>query len=414
MVVFKPSRNKCLLLVALIALALGGWIRKNGVDMKHVSEGRARVNASTLFRLDSSPPLFRALNATQSPPPTSTRLTPPNSASSEQLTTTTTMTTTAISTTATPVVYSRCPAVAHPARDISSCRAPNFTLTEEQTRHLATCPRTHVSVYYEIPSKVSVNAYDNRIRHFVSTKLCLVLFSEDPSHPRWASLDANYTLHIKMPLCSLATTLNLTTAEWTEQYHKDPECGIHRGYQLYWVWAVKTLLLTEMATRNPFKSDQFFYADVGSLRYGYHDNQNWRGNSFARLKDGFYIGDVANSKPQVLDNARCLTARRAPQPPSSAGAAFGGLLSSIVAFHHAYRLIFQSLLKRGIFIGKDQGLFDTVCYYRSSLCNWVPKSGGWFHVMTLGVDDNTEIPFMKQQAEDCSSGNLTSTFGIDW
>ena len=65
---------------------------------------------------------------------------------------------------------------------------------------------------------------------------------------------------------SEAARLNRSEAFWAQQFAMDPEANTHKGYWVYWVWALKTLLVGDAVVRDNFGSDYFFWIDVGCLR----------------------------------------------------------------------------------------------------------------------------------------------------
>jgi hypothetical protein len=52
---------------------------------------------------------------------------------------------------------------------------------------------------------------------------------------------------------------------------------VHRGYPLFWVWALKPFFVDDAVRLAPFgASDHYFWADAGLLRHGHHSGRDIR------------------------------------------------------------------------------------------------------------------------------------------
>jgi hypothetical protein len=55
-------------------------------------------------------------------------------------------------------------------------------------------------------------------------------------------------------------------ATWEAQEALDPERLVHKGYGLYLVWNMKQRFVMEAIDSNPWRSDYFFWVDIGCQR----------------------------------------------------------------------------------------------------------------------------------------------------
>lgn len=128
------------------------------------------------------------------------------------------------------------------------------------------CEVTLVTSYFEIPSKHSTDEYREWMVSVLSLDACMVIVAANSSRSLFADRDPRYTKLVTVELDDAAKRLNMSLEFWGKQFEQDIEAFQHRGYRLYWIWALKSVLLRDAILRNEFKSDYFFWVDVGCLR----------------------------------------------------------------------------------------------------------------------------------------------------
>lgn len=114
------------------------------------------------------------------------------------------------------------------------------------------CPTTFVTQYFQIPSKHSLSEYMEWIRNLHDADICLLVFTDSPHlwHGQRHAV-------IKTSLCSEGVALNRSELFWREQWYKDPEAFIHRGFYVYLAWNLKPYFLSEAVRMNTFSSQYF-------------------------------------------------------------------------------------------------------------------------------------------------------------
>ena len=107
----------------------------------------------------------------------------------------------------------------------------------------------------------------------LSLDACLAITTAPATLGLFRARDPRYTLLAAAELEAQARRLNRSLAFWEGQHGMDPEAERHRGYWLYWVWALKPLLLGDAVARDAFGSRHFFWIDVGCLRKRKYDGR---------------------------------------------------------------------------------------------------------------------------------------------
>jgi Bacterial protein of unknown function (HtrL_YibB) len=144
------------------------------------------------------------------------------------------------------------------------------------------------------------------------------------------------------------------------QFTVDPENHIHYP-ELYVIWNSKTALVAEVAKENPFHSQYFIWADIGSFR----DN---RSRALGQWPLESTVKELILTDPDrvlvgvVDDNSTSTYAME--QGPLAAdfvqGGFFGGTARAVRWFHRAFQKWHDIYLAKGFFVGKDQRIFNAL------------------------------------------------------
>jgi hypothetical protein len=186
---------------------------------------------------------------------------------------------------------------------------------------------------------------------------------------------ANRTVILPMELNDLPLVQKYSLEIWQAEYDRDPEKKRHAGYQVFWIWLSKTWFLQEAVKRNPYKSTNFMWSDIGCFR---------------TKRDARYKGQVLMQHPEVIPPDRMLfMAHHEPNPPESvwwtdklkenehfyhSGTMMVGSSNVIPKFHQAFLQVVQGFLDRKLFIGDDQTVLQSTCLQHPHFCAYVPAS----------------------------------------
>jgi hypothetical protein len=256
----------------------------------------------------------------------------------------------------------------------------------------AGCELTLVTAYFEVPSKHSRADYHRWMGNSLSLDACMVVHMDVSSPLHVPSRGLAPTLWKLTRLDRVALRLNRTLQFWEAQHAKDPEAWIHRGYHLYWVWALKGLLLQDAAQQNPFSSQYFFWMDVGCMRDAQHNGKSLRlvPPPVHRCPHAVFFAMVAPFTQQEL----LRSSREGPSIVADrlSGAIWGGTADAVASFGTVYWKTFDRLASEGYFVGKDQDIMNTACVEHPGLCMGVRSSlqarGEWFFM----------LPFLLREA----------------
>ena len=218
----------------------------------------------------------------------------------------------------------------------------------------ARCTSTIVTAYYVLPmSKHKVEEYQQWLPNLLSLKACMVVYHEGSinisSRPftRWRIQSLEDIMKASPFAQSLSPPRNLF---WKYQNAVDPERSIHRDYRLYWLWTLKTTLLTNTIQENPFNTRHFFWVDAGCQRYAQHTGR-WLWNP--QVPPDKMVFAEANLRPPGAIS---------PYKDHISGAIFGGDATAVLRFHSAYVALWWNMSEQDLFVGKDQTLYNMLCY----------------------------------------------------
>ena len=262
-------------------------------------------------------------------------------------------------------------------------RPPRAPAAAEKTeREKEACALTIVTAYFEVPSKHSPDAYRAWMTSGVlSLDACMLVIVGSERDARFVASSRRLAPHI-VDLATLARSRldNRSLAFWERQFLIDPEAHLHKGYPLYWIWALKPVFLRDAAVQNPFGSSHFVWVDIGCIR------------------DGRYRGRTLRAPPPRMledDQQRIFCVAVAPYSMADrdhiAGAIWGGSAAAVLRFHDAYFRAFRRLADAGAFVGKDQTVMNLACMENAGLCALVRPDGrvydAWFFMLPFLLGD---------------------------
>ena len=241
----------------------------------------------------------------------------------------------------------------------------------------SSCALTVVTAYFRIPNKFSHAHYVSWMSNFLTLKSCLIIFTDNLSN--FEALDPSSLVLIQVNLRQrVYEVFNLSEEFWIQQVEIDPEKDIHKGMELYWVWALKTHFVAEAARRNEFSSDYFMWLDIGVFRDDRFLNKDIRS---LRPPSDFDNNSVYYGCPYQFDpsdlyvdaSGKCMT--DFSHKNRLAGGIF--VLHKSVAFEwfEVYKDTLYEYKYRTWFAGKDQNVLATACIEFPTICTIVPSDG---------------------------------------
>ena len=237
------------------------------------------------------------------------------------------------------------------------------------------CHVTFVSCYFKVPSKHTDFEYTIWMQNLLNSSMCLVIFTDDASRFKPSSTQLVRVVDMRNEI----RVFNQSTEFWERQLSIDSERDIHRSYELYWIWNLKSVFLNRVALENPFASEYFFWLDIGCVREPMPDfdwGSFWPPAAVMREHRRIFVGN-----PQAFENGD--NAETSFEHTNRlAGAILGGHATAIPIWTARYTTVFRDYVAKGRFVGKDQNQMATVCVTWPDMCRLVVPQAGfgdiWF------------------------------------
>jgi hypothetical protein len=237
------------------------------------------------------------------------------------------------------------------------------------------------------------------MRTVLSLDACMVIVTSPANASLFHGRDPMYTHIVEVNLQEQGGRFNRSIEFWEGQFRMDDEASIHKGYQLYWVWALKPVLLADAIGRNIFGSDYFFWIDVGCQRSDENFGRSLRtAPPQVRSSNRVFFANIFNFTREDLVVRPDGTAESLYIPDRLAGAVWGGRATAVLAFRDSYFRVFNRLTDIGRFVGKDQTIMNIACVENApDLCAMVrPKEryNPWFYMVPFLLGDTpSDVPY---------------------
>lgn len=268
-----------------------------------------------------------------------------------------------------------------------------ISLTHDETTKQV-CEVTLVTAYFQMPSKHSEDKYHMWIKNALSLRACFVIFTSASMKSLFVGLSEGREKFTDLRIIDLkeeSTHLNQSQAFWEHQFSIDPEQEIHKGFELYWVWSLKSSFVKDAIGNSMFRSNYFFWIDIGCLRDGVYNGRVIDGvpaqvrqaphSVFFALVNPFSAADIE------LDQDGYAVHHLSTD--HIAGACWGGEAQAVLRFHGAFQATFRRLADKGRFVGKDQTVINTICVQTKYLCALVQPGifNPWFDMVPMLLGD---------------------------
>jgi len=211
------------------------------------------------------------------------------------------------------------------------------------------------------------------------------------------------------------TIINITTPEalssflgpvdWNRQSRLDGEESIH-SIGLYQIWSSKVYMLAKVSIWNPFKTDSFYFFDVGYFRET-DRYQNWPSKQVVKSLPRDRVVFLSINDFRYEEYTRFVKYFTNWNGDRLGGGAFGGTRSSILHYYKFYYRMVKEYDKHDVMWGKEQNVINAVAMEHPASIFLVKAEDGcgnkWFY-MSPFLADPVELP------SNCAVSHLWGTW----
>ncbi len=249
---------------------------------------------------------------------------------------------------------------------------------------------TLVTAFYDIPSKFSAQQYFTWIKPFFTEyRGPMIIYTEEKYKHFFTELCNTPRKQVRVvPPEMWEANTKFPPGFWETQKQKDPE-AVHTP-ELYKIWYEKHIFVKRAIQENPFQHTKFMWCDAGVCRT--ETIRYWitgMANQGARIvKDKMTLLQI---NPFTEDDHRDFEYDGVVDFTERKNRLGGGVLAGGVEAWQKWsdhiQTVMETMLKRGMFVGKDQSVFNNIALqYPNDVC-LIPtdRSTGndnyWFYLL---------------------------------
>jgi hypothetical protein len=130
-----------------------------------------------------------------------------------------------------------------------------------------------VTGYFQLHSKHTADEYLEWMKNMLSIQDCMVVMTESSmvetiKSLRQHALDGTVIIELEvddLPISQLHAEQK-NPEFWPNQLKIDREKGLHKSYQVFWIWLSKTWCVVQAIQKDYFNSSFYMWQDIGSYR----------------------------------------------------------------------------------------------------------------------------------------------------
>ncbi len=252
-------------------------------------------------------------------------------------------------------------------------------------------PYTLVTAFYEMKSKFPSAQYLQWIQNFFHNYPgYMVIYTDDKYKPLFEEMRAAFqdkTKIICLPRESWGACKDFPDGFWESQYELDHEKG--HSPELYKIWYQKNDFVQRTIKANPFGHKKFMWCDAGAVR------DSFTQKCISAMTHGQRIHadkmSVLQIEPFTADERAVYHTKGLANFQYNKNRIGGGILAGGVeawrTWDKHYREMIGEMVKKGMFVGKDQNVFANMVLRWPSDAHVVVPSGDappfdwWFYML---------------------------------
>lgn len=232
---------------------------------------------------------------------------------------------------------------------------------------------TVVSAYYMIKSKLPSSKYVEWISNFMKLDMNCVIFTNKYTFEN-VFMNTYPTTSRRIYKIVEIEEFEVSSYKWEKDYEKDHEKHVGHSPELYKIWAEKSFFLKRVIEENPYKSQYFFWNDIGLFRFSkILGLLNEYPNISKIEKDKIYM-TLVNSYSENDFNNLTVCDERFRYVNRIAGGNFGGHIDVVNKFIDEYKKTLEEFDGLDLFKGKDQSLYSWMIVRNPTMFNLVSDS----------------------------------------
>jgi hypothetical protein len=258
---------------------------------------------------------------------------------------------------------------------------------------------TVVTAFYPIKSKFTKEKYFEWSSTFLRLESPIVLFTDESLVDIFRAQRGPRPIHIiTMPFEEL-DTWKLYKDKWIQNHTIDPENSYHTP-ELYAIWAQKAFFVKQALELNPFKTEFFFWCDIGAFRNSmisetilnsFPTTQYFKNDKL--LLQGFNtLNEREKMKKEDGIWGEALTSSW--NKISLVGGLWGGSTKACLRWFELYKKTLEKYFEKGRFAGKDQAVMLSTYLEHPDIADIVectiPDIDSWFFLEYLLSNMNAQ------------------------
>jgi len=238
---------------------------------------------------------------------------------------------------------------------------------------------TIVTCYFRISSKFPPSKYHQWIINFLKIESPMIIFTNEGQFMK-DNRDPKLPLYI-VPCQISDFYVHKYMDKWVEQHMMDREKNIH-NINLYMIWNEKSNFIKRGIELNPFKTDYFYWTDIGAFRNSSHMDIFKKYPEYVTEKILLLQINPFKEEEMVIDRKNIKN--NFNYVDRIGGGIFGGHRDYCLKWHEEYYKILDEFIKKGQFAGKDQSIMATVAILNKDLVQIISPNGAkydkWFYL----------------------------------
>jgi hypothetical protein len=259
--------------------------------------------------------------------------------------------------------------------------------------HFVPSPATIVTGYFHLDkAKKSHSVYQGWMSNFLMINSSMVIFCDKASYAFIAKRRCDKVDKTVIIITSIEDFYtNKYRTSYEEHFKKDREAKEFGGHvshsvPLYMIWGEKLHFVKRAIDMNPFRSEYFFWLDIGMIRKPNTKYVQWPNAARIAATDKTKV-QLVPIVPFTEEELAVATKQDLPsfQFVDRIGGTFAGGAAPLLRYHDLFYDMLEHFVRIDRFIGKDQSIMNSVYLMNRSMFEFISCEEGcenkWFALL---------------------------------